>query len=53
VFDIATLQLKQVYLPSRARSLVVEWAALHQQELANARPALRRGRIPARIAPLE
>jgi len=53
VFDIATLRLKQGWLPPRARSLVVEWAALHREELENAWTALRNGRTPAKIAPLE
>lgn len=53
VFDIATLRLRQGYLPQRARSLVVEWAALHRDELENAWQTLRAGRTPAKIAPLE
>lgn len=53
VFDIATLPLRHGYLPPRARSLVVEWAALHREELESAWLALRDGRIPAKIAPLE
>ncbi len=31
VFDIATLQLKQGYLPAPTRSRGVEWAALHRE----------------------
>jgi hypothetical protein len=53
VYDIATLRLRQGWLPARARSLVVEWAALHREELENAWAALREGRTPAKIAPLE
>ncbi len=53
VFDIATLQLTQGGLPARARSLVVEWAALQGEELENAWAALRNGRAPAKIALLQ
>lgn len=53
VFAIATLHLKQGWLPARARSLVVEWAALHREEFENAWAALRSGCIPSKIAPLE
>lgn len=53
VFEIGTLRLKQGYLPARARSLVVEGAALHREELEDAWLAVRAGRPPARIGPLE
>ena len=39
-------------LPSRARSLVLEWAALHQAELAENWRRGRRRQAPVRIAPL-
>lgn len=35
------------------RSMVVEWAALHQQELLEDWQRCRTGQAPARIAPLE
>jgi hypothetical protein len=53
VFDIATLRLAQGRLPPRARSLVVEWAALHREELMNTWAELRAGRMPEKIAPLD
>ncbi len=33
VFDIETLEMIEGDLPSRAQKLVIEWAALYQQEL--------------------
>jgi hypothetical protein len=52
IFDMATLQIIGGDLPSRAQSLVVEWAALHRAELIAAWATLRQGRIPAKIDPL-
>lgn len=52
VFDMATLQILGGSLPSRARSMVVEWATLHRTELFAAWMDLRQGRPPARIDPL-
>jgi hypothetical protein len=52
-FDMETLQLRDGRLPPRARSLVVEWAALHREELMEAWLALRQGRMPEKIAPLD
>ena len=40
-------------LPPRARSLVVEWASRHQEELEEAWERARRHENPGRIAPLE
>ena len=51
--DIEKLAFIDGQLPARARSLVVEWATLHQDEL---REAFRRAAAmqpPAKIAPLE
>jgi hypothetical protein len=53
VFDIETLRLTEGRLPPRARSLVVEWAALHREELLRAWAALRQGELPNRIASLD
>jgi hypothetical protein len=39
-------------LPARQRSLVEEWAALHQAELAENWRRARRRQVPLRIAPL-
>lgn len=53
VVDIETLAFIDGQLPPRARGLVIEWAAMHQNEL---REAFRRAselEIPAKIAPLD
>jgi Domain of unknown function (DUF4160) len=47
---IVTLQGK---LPSRAASMVIEWAALHQQELKQNWQRLRNDQSPDKIEPLE
>lgn len=39
--------------PARVRSMVVEGAALHQQELLEDWRRCRAGRVPERIAPLD
>jgi hypothetical protein len=39
--------------PARVRSMVVEWAALHQQELLADWQRCRTGQVPLRIAPLD
>ncbi len=39
--------------PARVRSMVLEWAALHQTELLSDWDAFRHSREPAPIAPLE
>ncbi|MBI2928570.1 MAG: DUF4160 domain-containing protein [Verrucomicrobia bacterium] len=53
VFDIRTLQMTDGTLPPRVRGFIVEWAALHQQELAAAWEDVHAGRTPAKIAPLD
>jgi Domain of unknown function (DUF4160) len=53
VFDIESLRVLQGSLSNRARSLVVEWAALHRDELFTAWQRLRAGQNPGKIAPLE
>ena len=40
-------------LPRRAQEMVDEWCALHRRELQAAWEALRAGRAPGRIAPLD
>ena len=52
VFGIDTLEILAGRLSNRARSLVVEWAALHRRELMRAWIELRGGRHPGRIEPL-
>ena len=52
IIDIETLAFINGQLPARARGMVVEWAALHQEEL---REAFRRAEAmesPSKIAPL-
>jgi hypothetical protein len=39
--------------PSRVRSMVLEWTALHQQELLENWPRCRQAEPPAAVAPLE
>ena len=53
VIDIETLAFIEGQLPPRAKGLVIEWAAIHQDEL---RDAFRRSQaleMPAKIAPLD
>ncbi len=52
VFDVATLRVLNGELSNRARSLVLEWAALHRDELFAAWTRLRAGQVPEKIAPL-
>ena len=53
VFDIATLRILQGSLSNRSRSLVLEWAAAHREELFAAWENLRAGQNPGKIAPLQ
>ena len=53
VFDIATLRILEGALSNRARGLVLEWAALHRDELLAAWNHLRTGQNPSKIAPLD
>jgi hypothetical protein len=53
VFNITTLRLIEGWLPNRARSLVLDWAAQHRDELFTAWEQIRSGQTPAKIAPLE
>lgn len=53
VFDIATLRIMEGSLSNRARSLVLDWAAQHREELLTAWDRLRAGQKPDKIAPLE
>jgi len=49
---IAQIEVIAGRLPMRARSLVVEWAALHQAELMENWARMRGGQAPRRIRPL-
>ena len=53
VVGIDPLRVLEGPLPVRARNLVVEWASLHQAELADNWRRTRRREAPARIAPLD
>ena len=53
VFEIHTLQMTEGALPPRVRGFIVEWAAVHQQELLTAWDVVRAGQNPGKIAPLE
>ena len=52
-FDIETLGLLRGQMPPRARSLVIEWASLHQDALLEAWRRSARHESPGKIAPLE
>ena len=49
---IDNLAVLQGRLPPRAHGFVVEWAALHQNELREAWERVRRQEAPGKIAPL-
>ena len=50
---IESSQVLQGGLPRRAQDMVDEWCGLHRPELQAAWNALRHGRTPDRIAPLD
>ncbi len=50
--DIASLAVTHGQLPARALGLVMEWAALHQQELNVAWERRTRQEMPGKIDPL-
>lgn len=52
-FDIRTLAIIQGHLPPRARSMVLDWASQHRDELMKAWLEVMAGHAPAKIAPLE
>ena len=51
--EIDTLALYRGYLPRRALALVLEWAALHREDLRDAWRAARAGAPVRSIEPLE
>jgi hypothetical protein len=53
LFEIDTLKVMRGELPRRAHALVLEWAALHRDELAGDWMLARSGHALAPIAPLE
>jgi hypothetical protein len=52
IIDIETLALVAGHLPARAQGMVIEWAALHQEELREAFRLAEALEAPAKIAPL-
>jgi hypothetical protein len=50
--DIETLSVIDGKLPARALGLVIEWAALHQDELRNAFESAANMQPPGKIDPL-
>ncbi len=53
LIDIRTLEILRGDLPRRARVLVLEWAALHRQELMEDWELCEARRAPRKISPLE
>ena len=53
LFNIQTLEMIEGDLPQRARKMVMEWAAIHQQELMNNWELLENNQTPNRIDPLD
>ena len=52
-FDIGSLAVLRGSIPPTAQEFVVEWAALHQQELREAWERVRRNEPPESIEPLD
>ena len=50
--EIATLNILEGTLPTRALNLVREWAMMHREELLNDWRLCRQNAVPARIEPL-
>ena len=50
--DIETLSVISGSLPARARDLVIEWAAMHQEELREAFQKAANMQAPGKIDPL-
>jgi hypothetical protein len=50
--DIETLSVISGSLPARARGLVIEWAAMHQEELREAFQKAAKMQAPGKIDPL-
>jgi Domain of unknown function (DUF4160) len=50
---ISPITIQKGHAAGRVRSMVLEWAALHQQELMDNSDRMRRGAPPDPIAPLD
>ncbi|MCY7311379.1 MAG: DUF4160 domain-containing protein [Chitinophagaceae bacterium] len=53
LIDIQTFGIIRGYLPSKAHSLVVEWAALHKEELVKDWELAKANKQPEKIEPLK
>ncbi|HVR99930.1 MAG TPA: DUF4160 domain-containing protein [Thermoanaerobaculia bacterium] len=53
LFSIASLEVLEGGLPHRAQALVLEWAALHRDELTSNWARAREGVAPRAIKPLK
>lgn len=53
IVGILPIRVLEGHAPARVRSMVLEWSALHQQELADDWERCRRAEAPLPIAPLE
>jgi len=53
VIDIETLAFIEGHLPPRASGLVIEWAAIHQDDLRKAFRMAEAMEMPPKIAPLD
>jgi len=53
VIAISPIAILKGHTSSRARSMVLEWAALHQQELLDDWRRCSTGEVPVPIAPLD
>lgn len=53
IINIDTLEVIEGSMPSRPRSLIIEWASLHREELREDWKLCQQNQMPNRIAPLE
>jgi hypothetical protein len=53
LIEVNTLAIYRGELPRRAMDLVLEWAALHREELRQDWQLAKAGHVPKPIAPLE
>ncbi|HMT01520.1 MAG TPA: DUF4160 domain-containing protein [Candidatus Absconditabacterales bacterium] len=53
LFDLRTIGILQGWLPPKAHTLVVEWAALHQKELEENWQTIQKDGTYNKIQPLE
>lgn len=53
VVGISPIEIREGDAPNRVKSMVMEWAAMHQQELLDDWACCRDGRVPHPITPLD